>query len=61
MCVACKCHNLKKKSVKSRRPMCAIDQGALRCPCRLEIQYGEARIRNIDWKGDMDLIKEQPS
>ena len=28
------------KNEKSRRPMCAIDQGALRCPCRFEIQYG---------------------
>ena len=37
--VACECHN-PEENKKSRRPTCAIDQGALRCPCRCGIQYG---------------------
>ena len=38
--------------------MCAIDQGALRCPYRSEIQNGGNG--SIEWKDDIHL-KEPPS
>ena len=63
MSVAYLCHSWKKKfkkDIKGRRPMCAIDQGALRCPCKCEIQYGGS----MDQKHRLERwhrFKEPPS
>lgn len=53
MSVACECHSQKKKKLRSQRPMCAIDQGALRCPCRCEIHYGSAVKKEISGPGKL--------